>query len=153
MGRADKGNLGETTKYSSSETEKISGNQNSLSTEDSPEKVRKLGQYLVKIGLIEQKLLDDFFGERTPENFSSLLDQLLDLEMIKEREVAESFAREYRLPLLEPDKFSISPEALALIPEEIAVKYDCIPLQLENKTLLLAVYNPISSYAKDQVHF
>lgn len=45
-------------------------------------------------------------------------------------------------PLIDLKKYQIQPEALRLIPEEIARKYDVIPLRIEENVLVVAMSQP-----------
>jgi general secretion pathway protein E len=45
-------------------------------------------------------------------------------------------------PLIDLKKYQVQPEALRLIPEEIARKHDVIPLRIEGDTLIVAMSHP-----------
>jgi len=45
-------------------------------------------------------------------------------------------------PLIDLKKYQIQPEALRVIPEEVARKYDVIPLRIEGDTLIVAMSHP-----------
>ena len=55
------------------------------------------------------------------------------------------------LPRIDLKRYKVQPEALRLIPEAIARKYDLIPLRIEGDSLVLAMADPDNLYAIEDV--
>lgn len=54
-------------------------------------------------------------------------------------------------PLIDLKKYQVQPEALRLIPEETARKYEVIPLRIEGDTLVVAMSHPENLYILDDL--
>ncbi|MCK4450725.1 MAG: response regulator, partial [Anaerolineae bacterium] len=54
-------------------------------------------------------------------------------------------------PLMDLRKYRVQPEALRLIPEETARKYDVIPLRIEGDSLVVAMSQPENLYTIDEI--
>ncbi len=54
-------------------------------------------------------------------------------------------------PLIDLKKYRVQPEALRLIPEETARKYDVIPLRIEGDSLVVAMSQPENLYTIDEI--
>ncbi len=54
-------------------------------------------------------------------------------------------------PLIDLKKYQVQPEALRLIPEETARKYDVIPLRIEGDSLVVAMSEPENLYTIDEI--
>ena len=54
-------------------------------------------------------------------------------------------------PLIDLKKYRVQPEALRLIPEEMARKYDVIPLRIEGGSLVVAMSQPENLYTIDEI--
>ena len=54
-------------------------------------------------------------------------------------------------PLIDLKKYKVQPEALRSIPEEIARKYEVIPLRIESDRLVVAMSHPENLYTIDEI--
>jgi len=54
-------------------------------------------------------------------------------------------------PLIDLKKYQVQPEALRLIPEETARKYEVIPLRIEDDSLVVAMSHPENLYILDDI--
>ncbi len=54
-------------------------------------------------------------------------------------------------PLIDLKKYQVQPEALRLIPEEMARKYEVIPLRIEGDSLVVAMSEPENLYLLDEI--
>jgi len=55
-------------------------------------------------------------------------------------------------PLIDLKKYKVQPEALRLIPEDMARKYEVIPLRIEGDSLVVAMSQPENLYILDDIH-
>ena len=73
----------------------------------------------------------------------------LDIDAIVEMITGRAEAPD--LPRVDLKRYKVQPEALRLIPEAIARKYDLIPLRIEGDSLVLAMADPDNLYAIEDV--
>ena len=64
---------------------------------------------------------------------------------MSDRELVEAKAEYLRVPFIDLEKIGFSPEALALVPESVAERYQLIPYEIDtkNKYLSVAMVNPV----------
>ncbi|MFQ5436159.1 MAG: hypothetical protein ACE5FD_14905, partial [Anaerolineae bacterium] len=65
----------------------------------------------------------------TPEG-GDAIDTLINQGIIAPRDVAMAFSLQLNLPLIELKRHTVQPQAIALIPEEIASRYKAIPMDI-----------------------
>jgi len=70
-----------------------------------------------------------------------------------EEALAEGFAEWLKLPRVRLASLTLDPEAAKVISEKIALKYECLPLKIEGKTLVMAMANPADYDAIQDVQF
>ncbi len=68
------------------------------------------------------------------------------VEMIESKSVARTGPA-----LIDLKKYQVQPEALRLIPEEMARKHDVIPLRIEGNSLIVAMSEPENLYIIDEI--
>ena len=114
---------------------------------------KRLGELLVEANLITEQQLrmalqaQLIYGGRLGTN-------LVELDFISERFLAEFLASKLKLPSASPDELEDVPaDALALLSGEKAQKYGVIPLALEGKVLHVAMIEPSDLAALDDLAF
>lgn len=111
----------------------------------------KLGEVLKERGLITedrlqvalayQKITDTLLGET-----------LVKLGFVSSREIAETLAIQAGVPFIDISEYTVSEEAIRLIPKDIAEKTDFIPLRLiDDNYIEIGVTNPSNIHALDTV--
>jgi len=112
---------------------------------DSASKIYKnLREILLERGLIDQEKLKEVelrqlkTGE-TEEEVVRALRLVSDLDLVKAK------ADFLRVPFVDLETIGFSPEALTLVPESVARKYEIVPYNLDtkNKILSVAMVNPL----------
>ncbi|HEY6837542.1 MAG TPA: hypothetical protein VI389_02245 [Geobacteraceae bacterium] len=113
----------------------------------------KLGELLVKAGLITPTQLDDclkcqvIFGGRLGTN-------LIEMGYLEEDDLARVLSQKLGVPFASPDRLmSIPQDVIDLIPLELVLKYKVVPLALEKKRLTLAMMDPANISATDEISF
>jgi hypothetical protein len=113
----------------------------------------KLGEALVKTSMITKEQLrlglerQVIFGGRIGTN-------LVELNIIKESELVSFLSKFLKVPAVDPSKFvSLDKEILSCISREIAEKYQAIPFQKDRNRLHVALLNPRSMEAVDELRF
>jgi len=75
---------------------------------------------------------------------------LMDMD-IAEVEIYDAQAASMNVPFLDISKVQITPEAKALLPEEMRERYQAIPVRLDGKRLTVAMANPKDVFAVDEM--
>ena len=127
-------------------------NLNELHTATAAATTDKLGEILVREGLITQDQLK-----------KALLDQkgtgmrlgytLVKLGFIEETEITKMLARQYRMPAVDLSRFEVDPKILKLLPPDIAIKHTVLPLKREGRTLTIAIADPNNVAAIEDIKF
>jgi hypothetical protein len=113
----------------------------------------KLGELLVKAGLITPAQLDDclkcqvIFGGRLGTN-------LIEMGYLEEHDLAQFLSKKLGVPFTSMEQVAGLPKELSsLLPKEVAKKFKVVPLGLEKKRLSLAMVDPTDYAAIDEISF
>ncbi|MBP1741527.1 MAG: type secretion system protein (GspE) [Deltaproteobacteria bacterium] len=117
-----------------------------------PRKRKRLGDFLVDAGLIDDKVLSKAL-EIQKITRKKLGQVLLEMGVVDEQEIAKTLSRQFNIPLVPLDNTEIPRELIDLVPAEIAEGYLLVPVREERTGLLLAMANPLEPYAVDDVRF
>src|SRR5262249_29652639 len=110
-----------------------------------------LGQLLVTEGLITEEQLARALGElkTSGERLGSVL---VRLDLVNEVRLAQFLGRVHRVAVVTLDQ-PIDAEVLALVPSSIARKHDVIPTEWTQDALTLAMADPLTLPALDDITF
>jgi type IV pilus assembly protein PilB len=112
----------------------------------------KLGEILVRENLISPQNLREALDYQR-EHGGRLTFSLVKLGLISDDMITAVLSRQYGIPSVNLDLFSIDPTVLSLIPEEVAQKHSVLPLSRVGATLTLAMVDPTNVFAIDDVKF
>lgn len=111
---------------------------------------RKLGSILITQQYITdpdlQKAVD-----RHNEVGGRLADVLIDLGVITERRIAQAVEISLGIPLVDLGNIDPDPEALALVPAQVALGIKAIPFGIDGEKLRVAMVDPLSNIALEQL--
>ena len=127
-------------------------NSNELRTATAAATPDKLGDILVREGLITQEQLKKALQEQKSSGMR-LGYTLVKLGFIEETEVTKMLARQYRMPAVDLSRFEVDPKILKLIPPDIATKHVVLPLKREGRTLTVAIADPNNVSAIEDIKF
>lgn len=113
---------------------------------------KKIGELLVQEGLLTQEQLDQALEDQkeTGERIGAVL---FRLGMIGENALVEFLAKQFEVPQVNVSKIRISKEVVAIIPAEIAQKYQAMPFGLMGNTLHVAMSDPGNLFIIDDMRF
>lgn len=100
-----------------------------------------LGQILIKSGLISQEELNAAL-EHQALHGRRLGESLIALSYCTDGQIAESLAEQLQIPLVNLAETPPLPSCVAMIPPEIALQYEALPVRFEDTRLLVAVLDP-----------
>ena len=112
--------------------------------------IQKVGSILLDQGILRQEQLDAALAEQTRAG-GKLGSILQELGLVSPLDIAEAIARQAGVEVMSLNDVSADPEAVALIPESLARKYDLVPLHFEGERLIVAMASPLNIVAIDEV--
>ena len=123
-----------------------------LKRADKGEGSQKLGQILLKEGIITQNQLDEAVKimEKTHARLGRILVRLGHLE---EKSIVECLSRQYNYPVIEIPEHEIPEKVIKQIPYEVAKKHFAIPIDYKENTLIIAMADPTDSIAIEDIQF
>ena len=69
------------------------------------------------------------------------------LRLVSESDITRVLSDQLRIPVFDPGQDKVSPEALAVVPGELARKYNLLPVYVENGRIRVAMVDPLNSSA------
>ena len=114
--------------------------------------IDRLGELLLKEKLITQEQLSKAIDEQRSGG-GRIGFNLTKLGFVDEKELTEFLSRQYGIPSIDLSSTEIAPEIIKLIPEDVARKYQIIPVSRAGSTLTIAMADPSNIFAIDDVKF
>jgi type IV pilus assembly protein PilB len=111
---------------------------------------RKFGQVLVDLGYIDQEQLWDLLEEARNAD-QSLGRIVLDRGLVTEDQLLRAQGERHGLGVANLEEQKPTPEALKLVPENMAQVYKILPLTFENDTLTVVMSDPDNLAALDDL--
>jgi type IV pilus assembly protein PilB len=112
----------------------------------------RIGDQLVQESLITRdqltKALDDARNGGTRVGYS-----LVKLGFLNEQDLVRALARQHRIPAVDLERVKLDPKVLKLVPTDIAVKHQVLPLRRVGRTLTVAMSNPTDLGVIDDLKF
>ncbi len=110
----------------------------------------RYAELLVRRGAITAHQLAAAAAEhrRSGSRFSAVL---LRLELVSDRELAACFNEEYRIPLIDVTTVDPTPDALRLVPYDVAQRHEILPIGATDSTLTVATSDPSNLEGRDEV--
>jgi type II secretory ATPase GspE/PulE/Tfp pilus assembly ATPase PilB-like protein len=97
-----------------------------------------LGEILVRIGLIDAEQMQEI-AEVAGQGEKKLEEVLVEEGYISTRDLMRALSIQLKVPLIDLKRHTISPEILKLVPEELARKYNVLPLDVIGQSLALVM--------------
>ena len=113
---------------------------------------RRLGDLLVREGLIDNDQLARALQEQKGSN-DKLGSILVKLNFVTEEKLIAFLSRQYGIQSITLSQLDIDPDVLKLVPEQIARKYEVLPVKRQGNQLTLAMGDPTNVFALDDVGF
>src|SRR5262244_2629598 len=113
---------------------------------------RRLGDLLVREGLIDTEQLARALQEQKGSN-DKLGGILVKLNFVTEEKLMAFLSRQYGIQSITLAQLDVDPEVLKLVPEQIARKYEVLPIRRQGNQVTLAMADPTNVFALDDVGF
>ena len=108
--------------------------------------VSRLGELLVRNQLISDDQLAKAIAEQKKEGIR-LGAALVKLGYVQEHDLASFLSKHYGVPSIDLAEFDVDPAVVALIPSEVAQKYQLVPINRAGATLIVAMSDPSNIFA------
>jgi type II secretory ATPase GspE/PulE/Tfp pilus assembly ATPase PilB-like protein len=104
----------------------------------------RIGQVLVEAGLVSDADIEQALGEQKKRKGKRLGEMLVELGLLRERDLSVTLAAKFDIPFINLDEVAINPEAAAQVGRELIQKFGVMPLDINQKTLTVAISDPTS---------
>jgi len=112
----------------------------------------RLGELLVRERLITPLQLQQAVEEQRSGG-GRLGYQLTKMGFIEENELTAFLSKQYGVPSIDLNEFDIEPEIIKLIPKEVVLKHQVVPVNRTGSTLIVAMADPSNIFAIDDIKF
>lgn len=113
---------------------------------------KKLGEILTEGGLITEEQLNNALLLQTGKN-KRLGKVLVELGYVDAEQIAETISKQLSVPLVNCDNYSPSKKMIPLVPRETAERKLICPLEINDKTLMVAMADPLDFRTIDDLSF
>jgi type IV pilus assembly protein PilB len=114
---------------------------------------KRIGDLLVERGLLTPEGLERAIEEQKKSG-SMLGSVIVRLKLVRERDLLDCLHQQLGLPLVDLESTVPDEAALAAIREDVARKYDAIPIEVqERKNLVVAMADPLNIAALEDLRF
>ncbi len=115
-------------------------------------KRKKLGEILIRAGLINQEMLDTAIAEQKTKK-KKLGQILIDMGVTDDELIAKALASQLKIPFLRLSEIQIPKEIITLVPQDMAESYLLIPVKVIEKQLVVAMSDPLDFHTLDDLRF
>ena len=112
----------------------------------------RIGDLLVREGLITRDQLNRALYEQE-QTGTRVGFNLVKLGYVKETDITRMLARQHRMPAVDLSRFEVDSRVARLIPSELAIKQQVLPLKREGRTLTVAISDPTKLGVLDDLKF
>lgn len=110
-----------------------------------------IGQLLVNKGMITPEQLEQALDKQKQVKGVRLGDIILQMGLITERDLLKALSERLHVPVVDLNVIPITDEALQKLPEEMARKFQAIPVDYEDGFLTVAINDPLDFHLLNQL--
>ncbi len=118
-----------------------------------PQPDRHLGEFLTEDGLITEMQLQTVLKEKANNPHIRLGKLLVQMGFVSPTQVSIALGKKFGIPFVQLREFEISPEVMKLVPTDLALQYNALPLAEVDGLLILAMEDPMDWEARDIIRF
>ncbi len=112
----------------------------------------RIGELLLREKLITEEQLKEAINEQR-QSGGRIGYNLIKLGYITEKDLTTFLSKQYGIPTVDMSSMEIDPEVVKLIPEDVAKKYQVMPVSRTGSTLVVAMADPANIFAIDDIKF
>ncbi|MGZ3744107.1 MAG: type IV-A pilus assembly ATPase PilB [Pseudobdellovibrionaceae bacterium] len=113
----------------------------------------KIGEILVKQGLLRPDQLNQAHEEQKKSGGTRLSQVIISLGFLKDNQILRAMEKYYQVPGVEVNTFEVDASVVNLVPREICDKHTLIPIQKAGNTLVVAFADPSNIIVKEDLRF
>jgi type IV pilus assembly protein PilB len=113
---------------------------------------KKLGELLVQEKVIDPLQLEQAMKEQR-QSGGKLTNALVKLGFVDEGKITDILAKQYNVPSIDLNTFTIDPNAIKKISKSVCEKYLILPISISGNTLVVAMADPSNIFVKDDLTF
>ncbi|HEU4950081.1 MAG TPA: ATPase, T2SS/T4P/T4SS family [Candidatus Deferrimicrobiaceae bacterium] len=113
---------------------------------------KRLGDFLVETGMLDERGLTRALAEQQSKR-GKLGEVIVNLGLATETEIAQALSLQLGIPLIDLENTPVEPQAIELIQEKVARKHLIIPVSIDRRELHIAMADPLSFEAFEDVRF
>ena len=111
---------------------------------------KRLGDMLIEAGLLTAEQLEESLKDKARGSMM-LGEYLVSKGILKESQIVEFLSVQLHIQRYEPSQFAIDVTLASIVPPEIALKFDLVPIEKQPHLFLIAMLDPTDIDALDQV--
>lgn len=112
----------------------------------------RIGDLMVRTGLVTSEQLDKA-SESQKANGGFIGTHLVKLGYVSEQDLVQTVSKQYGVKIVNLTEYSIDDSVLQLIPHNLAMKHNIIPIVKKDATLTVAMVDPSNIVALNDVKF
>ena len=105
----------------------------------------RLGDTLIKKGLINQEQLDKALAEQSKSG-KFLGDILVKLQFVTEDGLLKALAEQFETQYVALSNVRINPDIAKMVPRDMVWQHKVMPIEMRNSILLIAIPNPLDMW-------
>jgi len=113
---------------------------------------KRLGELLLESGLLDEDGLSRALAEQRSKR-GKLGEVIVSLGLVTEQEIAQALSLQLGIPTIDLKNTPVEPQAIELIQEKVARKHLIIPVAIDHRDLHIAMADPLSFEAFEDVRF
>jgi len=110
----------------------------------------RLQQILISENLISKEDLDKALAEQA-ENGGELSQILIKMNLVSEDDLTHALSEGLGIPPIDISRMTIDPAVVSIIPKELAIKYQIMPISKMGQNLTLAMADPLNIFTIDNI--
>lgn len=115
-------------------------------------KRKKLGEILREAGLLSAEQIQEALkiASRTGKRIGKIL---IEMKWVSEMDICQTLSKQLGIPMISLKDTKVDQQVLSLLPAKLCFKRRLIPLMVKDRTLFVAMSNPMDYEAMDDVSF
>lgn len=111
----------------------------------------RLGDVLIEFGYITAEQLNAALAYQKEHRDLRVGQALQELGYVNERQVLEALAKRLQIRMIDIEHTNVDVTAVEKVPQELAQKYDMLPIAQSGHTLTIAANDPLNYYAIEDI--
>ncbi|MFT3856136.1 MAG: ATPase, T2SS/T4P/T4SS family [Aquabacterium sp.] len=136
-------------------TQKVSSPQQLLTAIEQQSRMPmvRIGEALVALGLITEEQLAEALRQQQTDRTVPIGELLVRLGLVSRQDLMNALARKMGYPLVDLEKYSPDPDALAKVPFSVAARLLVLPLMMRDSAIIVAVEDPSKRAVLSELEF